>query len=356
MRRSQRGFTLVELLVATAVFAIFMIGILNLLDSSTKVAQIETSLADTQENVRFAAYHIMRTARMMGGATMPIAASVAGTDQWVSGELISNASGTVQIPGYGGVTVMPGSDVLTLRGFFEISPFFTKPTIVKVDDDTVAIAQYREDEVFDPVEDLINDVTSFTPAALEGRGIVFMGEGSYCVGRVAAGATLVDPGTVASRVLINHEEDDTFWGTLNTLWTYPPDFQIYRVGILESYTYFVSPDNVLRRVRISGGSPDAEPVAINIGGLQAAFGVDVDGSGEIEDDEWIENPTTPTALVGLEDVTLRLAVLGRTDITVPDWIEPESTFTIFDGDAQNKDRTAKWRRVDVEVNLRNYRF
>ncbi len=74
MRRTQRGFTLIELLVASAVFAIFMIGILNLLDSSTKVAKIESSLADTQENVRFAAYHIMRTARMMGGATMPVAA------------------------------------------------------------------------------------------------------------------------------------------------------------------------------------------------------------------------------------------------------------------------------------------
>jgi len=356
MRRSQHGFTLIELLVASAVFAIFMIGILNLLDSSTKVAKVESSLADTQENVRFAAYHIMRTARMMGGATMPIAASVAGTDYWVAGELISNASGTVQIPGYGGVTVMPGSDVLTLRGFFEISPFFTNPTTVKVDDETISIAQYKQDEVFDPEDDLINDISSFTLGALEGRGIVFMGEGSFCVGRVAAGSTHLDPGTAASRVLIKHEADTSFWGTLNTTWSYPPTFQIYRVGILESYTYFVSPDNVLRRVRISGGSPEAEPVAINIGGLQAAFGVDADNSGEIEDDEWIENPAGATALVGLEDVTLRLAVLGRTDITVPNWIEPESTFTVFDGDAQNKDRSAKWRRVDVEVNLRNYKF
>jgi prepilin-type N-terminal cleavage/methylation domain-containing protein len=350
MRRSQHGFTLIELLVASAVFAIFMIGILNLLDSSTKVAKVESSLADTQENVRFAAYHIMRTARMMGGATMPIAAKVGTTDQWISGELISNASGTVQIPGYGGVTVMPGSDILTLRGFFEISPFFTNPTTVKVDDETVSISE------FNASGEPINNLTDFTLDALTGRGIVFMGEGSFCVGRIADGATHLDPGTAASRVLINHEEDTSFWGTLNTTWTYPPAFQVYRVGILESYTYFVSPDNVLRRVRISGGSPQAEPVAINIGGLQAAFGVDADNSGEIEDAEWIEDPAGPTALIGLEDVTLRLAVLGRTDITVPNWIEPESTFTVFDGDAQNKDRSAKWRRVDVEVNLRNYKF
>jgi hypothetical protein len=292
----------------------------------------------------------MRTARMMGGATMPIAASVAGTDQWVAGELISNASGTVQIPGFGGVTVMPGSDVLTLRGYFEISPFFTNPTTVIVDSDTISVAE------FNASGQGINAITSFTLDALQGRGIVFMGEGSFCVGRVAAGSTHLDSGTATSRLLINHEEDTSFWGTLNTTWSYPPTFQVYRVGILESYTYFVSPDNVLRRVRIAGGSPEAEPVAINIGGLQVAFGVDADNSGEIEDVEWIENPAGPTALVDLEDLTLRLAVLGRTDITVPNWIEPESTFTIFDGDAQNKDRTAKWRRVDVEVNLRNYKF
>jgi hypothetical protein len=48
-----------------------MVGMLNLLDTSTKVSQLESSLADTQENVRFAAYHVMRTARMMGGGGMP---------------------------------------------------------------------------------------------------------------------------------------------------------------------------------------------------------------------------------------------------------------------------------------------
>ncbi len=111
-------------MVSTAVFAIFMVGMLNLLDTSTKVAQLETSLADTQENVRFAAYHIMRTARMMGGGGMPFAGNTGGGDVWVSGELASNVSGVFAIEGYETVSVLAGSDVLTLRGFFEISPFF----------------------------------------------------------------------------------------------------------------------------------------------------------------------------------------------------------------------------------------
>ena len=79
MRKTSRGFTLIEMMVAIAVFGIFMIGILNLLDTSTKVSVLETSLADTQENVRFAAYHMMRTARMMGSSMIPFADDSTGT-------------------------------------------------------------------------------------------------------------------------------------------------------------------------------------------------------------------------------------------------------------------------------------
>ncbi|MBD3854887.1 MAG: prepilin-type N-terminal cleavage/methylation domain-containing protein [Acidobacteria bacterium] len=120
---TNRGFTLIEVMVASAVFAIFMVGILNLLDTSTKISVVETELSDTQENVRFAAYHIMRTARMTGSAMMPMAANVAGTDSWLAGSLDSNQSTNFTTP-FGAVEVVDGSDVLTLRGFFEVAPFF----------------------------------------------------------------------------------------------------------------------------------------------------------------------------------------------------------------------------------------
>ncbi len=109
----KRGFTLIELLVALAVFSIFMIGILNLLDSSTKVTELEKELADTQENVRFAAYHVMRMARMMGGAGIPFAGDTGGSDAWLAGRVASNQSGsfTTRFP-LGAVEVLEGSDVL----------------------------------------------------------------------------------------------------------------------------------------------------------------------------------------------------------------------------------------------------
>lgn len=351
MSTTHRGFTLVEILVATAIFAMFMIGILNLLDTSTKISQLETELVDTQENARFAAYHIMRTARMMGGAAMPFAGTTVGGggDTWVSGQLISNpSSSSLAIPAFGTVNVLPGSDVLTLRGFFEISPFFTDPGTVLGSSSTVNIFQLNA------AGEAVNDLDAFTPAALEGRGIVFMGEGTFCVGRIAAGASIT--GTGADRRLVaTHEQGTDLWPDLNVGAAYPPTFAVYRVGVLESYTYFVDRENVLRRARVSGAGAQVEPVAINIGGLQVALGIDANDNGEVEAGEWMDNPTGPGDVIGSEVSALRIAVLGRTRMRVPDWIEPISTFQVEDGPV-NLDRGAKWRRIQVAVNLRNYTF
>lgn len=347
MRTTQRGFTLVEVLVASAVFVIFMVGMLNLLDTSTRVAQIESDLADTQENVRFAAYHIMRTARMLGGAAMPFAGDPTGTPRWVSGELVSNASGTIQIPGFGSATVLSGSDVLTLRGFFEISPFFTDPGTVLSGSSTVTIPEYNS------LNQDLNNFESFSVTGLEGRGIVFMGEGKYCVGRIDAGAGFVGA-DLERKLVLDHMEGSSPWSDLNTTWSYPPTFKVYRVGVLDSYTYFVDPNNVLRRVRLSAGSIEAEPVAINIGGLQVLLGLDTDNDGQA--DTWEDDPTGAGDVAGDTVNSMRIAVLGRTPFEVPGWDEPDATFEIFDGTTDNKNKSAKWRRIVVEVNLRNYKF
>lgn len=343
-----RGFTLVELMVSTAVFAIFMVGMLNLLDTSTKVAQLETSMADTQENVRFAAYHIMRTARMMGGGGMPFAGNNGSADVWVSGELASNVGGSFAVDGYQAVDVLAGSDVLTLRGFFEISPFFVDWDNVFGSGSTVNISEYNG------AGDLVNDLSLFTPASLEGRGIVFMGaNNAYFVGQIGSGPSTTGDGT-ARKLVMTYQAGDDLWPDLNPAGaTFPPEFKVHRVGILESYTYFVSPDNTLMRVRISGDT-SAEPVAVNIGGLQFALGVDSDGDGQV--DSWNNNPGNATTVVGATVVGMRITVLGRTGMEVPDWEEPISTFQVEDGGSTGMNRHAKWRRIEVAASLRNYRF
>lgn len=352
MHTRNRGFTLLEILVTTAIFATIMIGILNLLDTSTKVSKLEIALSDTQENVRFAAYHLMRTTRMMGGAVLPFAANIGGTDTWVMGELLSNQTGTVTTA-FGNVTVLPGSDVLTVRGFFEVSPFFMNRTdIITTGTDRVEVQESRGGV-------LINNLDRYSTGSdlFEGRGIVFMGnmdQAQYAVGEVGASSDLT--GTAPDRILtVNFIAGAAQWSGLNPAGaTIPPAFNAYRAGILESYTYYVRPDFTLMRLRADAGGATPQPVAVNIGGLQVSLGVDQDNDGQI--DVWLPAPAVGE-IVGNRVLATRITVLGRTPFAIPSWTEPAVTFDnsgVHDMAIGAFDRSAKWRRIDVEAALRNY--
>jgi prepilin-type N-terminal cleavage/methylation domain-containing protein len=350
------GFTLIEVVVAMAVFAIFMIGILNLLDSSTKISEIEKSLADTQENVRFAAYHMMRTVRMTGGAGMPFAGDVAGSGSWLAGEVVSNQTGSLSTPyPIGTLDVLDGSDIVTIRGFFEIPPFFVDKTDVNVPlgriEITESIGAHEINAGFDAVD----------ADALEGRGLVFMGEldrSQYAVGQVGACPPI--DGTKPDRTLTLMISDSpaAWWTGLNPSGTATtPSFEVYQVGVLDTYTYFVDPEFRLMRLRADGSAQGAtlQPVAVNIGGLQVALGVDVDNDGQV--DTWQAAPTA-AGVTGSRVISMRIAVLGRTPIEIPGWEEPTATFGVGQ-EAQTVDasgRRAKWRRVEVVATLRNYLF
>jgi len=357
MNTSKRGFTLIEIMVATAIFAIIMVGILNMLDTSTRLSKVETAVADTQENVRFAAYHIMRTVRMMGGAVLPFAADIGGTDSWVMGELLSNQSGTVATD-FGNVTVLAGSDVLTVHGFFEVSPFFIdRSDIITTGTDRVEV---RESNAAGEIINYNFDRYDGLANLFEGRGIVFMGnmdQAQYAVGEVGASSDVT--GTAPTRKLnINFVGGAAQWYGLNpdgAQMSGPPAFNTYRVGILECYTYYVRPDFTLMRLRADASGATPQPVAINIGGLQIALGVDNDNDGQI--DTWLAAPTAGQ-VAGNRVLAMRIAVLGRTPFPVMEWTEPVGTFDnsggVLDMSVASYDRSAKWRRIDVEAALRNY--
>ena len=349
MRFNHKGFTLIEMLVVIALLSIIMIGLLNLLDTSTKISVTETSLADTQENVRFAAYHIMRTARMMGSSAMPFAANVGGSNRWLSGQLISNASGTAATP-FGSVAVVAGSDVLTLRGFFEIAPFFTDRTDIGAS--TVSVQESNGGNV---VNDNLNLVDL---NGLQGRGLFFMGkmdQGEYAVAQITSSSAVT--GTAPNRTLtISFGAGTAQWSLLNPAGvSSPPTFDVYRVGVMESYTYYVDPDFTLQRMRADADASGArsEPVAVNIGSLQVALGVDNNADNQV--DAWMAAPTIGQ-IAGNRVIGMRISVLGRTNRDVTGWTEPAATFAVEDMNASDVNRSAKWRTIQVAAALRNYLF
>ena len=373
-RPSSSGFTLIEMLVAVAIFTILMIGLLNLLDTSTKVTKLEAALADTQENVRYATYHIMRTARMMGGTIMPFAR----TGAWVAGEVHDNVGANYAIFGTN-IDNLAGSDVLVLRGFFDVTPFFINVNDVNPSGQTVTIREHAYPG--QPNERLINDLSNFVGLVdlWVDRGLViatpdlateivpgqFIG-GQYAVARVAANSGVT--GSAPDRQMVLTYDGAGGYGALNIDGTAvaanEPNFRsVTRMGILDSYAYYVDNQMVLRRlsqraVAITGTGP--EPVAINIGNLQVELGIDADGDTFLNPaTEWDATPTLAEAMAGTGVIAMRFTVLGRTPFEVSDWTEPAVTFVTSGNMATPAasgagPRHAKWRRMEVAVALRNF--
>ena len=244
-----------------------------------------------------------------------------------------------------------GSDILTMRGFFEVAPFFVDPNGLNASGGGSFVVNQKN-----PAGQVVNNFQTFTASDLEGRGIIFMGEGLYCVGEIGAGSALTGTSPDQQLVLQHQAGDGTFWENMNSPEaSYPPTFRVHRVGILESYTFFVRDDNTLMRFRTASGSTGPEPVAVNIGSLQIALGVDDNENGVIEPSEWLNNPAGPDDLSGERVIGMRITVLGRTPQPVPDWEEPIETFEeIEDLEAGDVDRGAKWRRIQVRATLRNF--
>jgi len=350
--RHHDGFTLIELLVAVALLAIFIVGILSLFDTSQRVAKTETALADTQENVRYAAYHLLRTARMVGGTAMPFAHDEGGADVWVAGRLQNNVSSFTNEFDSTTVPTTAGSDVVTLRGFFERSPYFVNPNRSPSPDidwsgspPTVTVHQNVG---------AVNDL-SVVANELAGRGIVFMGQSQYAVSVVTGNSAPFDSGGEQVVTVEFASNPGAPWSTFNPTGAWvAPAFPVYRVGILDSYTYYVSRD--FRLMRIRAGSAGAEPVAINIGNLQCSLAVDgVDP--DLAIDAWHDAPTVANVSGDNTPVALELTVFGRTREPVMGWTEPPTTFQVRDLGANLTsvvDLSAKWRRMQVTATLRDF--
>jgi len=376
-RGASSGFSLIEMLVAIAVFTILMIGLLNLLDNSSKVSKIEAALADTQENVRYATYHLMRTARMMGGSIMPFARGGGSGNAWAAGEVRNNVGNSTTIFGTN-VNTMAGSDVLILRGFFDVPPFFIRPTDVSPGaPGTVTI---REHTGPSGSERVINDLTQYATLGTDifiGRGLIMAtGEGltqvtgtqnvggQYVVGQITTDTGVT--GTVPDRTLVLTFDAHADWNALNpngaALGGSDPTFRASRAGVLEAFAYYVDPQMVLRRFAqrdaLLGNGP--QPVAVNIGNLQIELGVDINGDDFLNPaTEWVASPTLVGALQGNGALAMRMTVLGRTPFELADWTEPAATFAGA-GDmtapvaGSAGPRHAKWRRMEVAVALRNF--
>jgi len=81
-RRFDRGFSLVELLVSLVIIVVISVAALAMFDRSNRMAKVENSVADAQQNARYASYQTVREARMAGAGGVP--ASTGSVQQGVT--------------------------------------------------------------------------------------------------------------------------------------------------------------------------------------------------------------------------------------------------------------------------------
>jgi prepilin-type N-terminal cleavage/methylation domain-containing protein len=263
-RTGARGFSLLEMMIALAILALVFIGLLRVLDSSTRTSKTEAALAEVQENVRFSVHHIRHVAAMAGGGDLPLV----NESGWVAAGLESNLEGRFVDDLGSSHAAMVGSDALTLRGFFEHRPYL-------VDADLDPLSPLGADLMLRPdggtirVRDRVGDQDQELERPGIGCGLVLMGQGRYAVGEIEeAELETVDlpdgspgGGTRRARVLtIVFSAGGEPWDGFNPGGSgyRSPAFDVSRVAALDSYSYFVDPG--LRLMRVRGRSRSASVI------------------------------------------------------------------------------------------------
>lgn len=330
--RHEAGFTLVELLVATALTAMFIVIILNMLEASARTTNVQTDLAELQQAQRIAQHDLTRMFQMAGRGGLPVGQLPTG----LAIEVLDNAGANAHInPGDTRTPeVLDGTDVLVLRGVFE-SPVFqlltdtdatnpapnvafdtgdastaTAGTISLTDPSPSGIPQSL-DRLIEAIDGGRNEaVVLISPLADQIFAVVELdaSSSSYASDHKTVNLSFFISGGTNSATYADKFNGNVFPANL---------ISVSHLAVLEEYRYYIrevrSADGdlfpSLSRARVYPGTQvpyggDAVnwsvDVVDNAVDLQAAIGVDTDedgrvddarltGVGEPDDDEWLFN-------------------------------------------------------------------
>jgi len=419
-RRRATGFTLIELLLALFATALIMGAVLMIFQVQNVVTRAQTQVSEIQQSLRMAQHELVSSLRMAGRGGLP--ATIQPNLPGFSGRLLptgmaievqNNVPINTTIGGPGTPAVVPGTDILTVRGVISGSLYQVDPASSPlaggagtIQINTLSPAGVRQD--LDPLAEAIDRLNNDSqPEAL----IVIspLAGDIYAILEMSAGGTLSgSDGLVQATVSV------TAGGThgssylpLMTGGVVPANITSASfVGVLEEYRYYVREDRAipgdntsavvprLARARFYPGTnvphptnPGAdEDIVDGVLDLQVAFGVDQNNDGVLTEgaddvargtDEWLHNdvddleddPNAPGTwswngtLVTPRPLTLlRVTTLVRSDrrqvsyvsdavarIEDRDYSEPETPAD----DAQTNERSYRRQLVQSVIDLRN---
>ena len=122
-RRRPAGFSLIELLVGLAVTSMLLLAILRVFDAGSKIARVETQVADLQQSLRAGHGQITRIVRMAGRGGLALTVTNAPAFQGPALSFRNDAgvgadSGEIAVGFVNSPLAVTGSDILIARGVF----------------------------------------------------------------------------------------------------------------------------------------------------------------------------------------------------------------------------------------------
>jgi type IV pilus assembly protein PilW len=298
---TQRGFSLVELMVAMTLSLVLLAGALSILYSSKVTYAENDRIARLQEAGRTVVELILRDARAAGyrGCSRPLSASsftnaLAGSTDllWNMGRPMNGFDGAANgswAPGFDAAVIpdaAPGSDIVVLRTVREGTPSF---------------------ELDAPVTDPTAPVTvrHAAGASVEAGDTLILND---CEGASVFAVTgFASAGTTAT---ITHAAGDGPGENANT--SIGRGFQLSgRLAMIDTVIYYVSETDTGPALWRKVGNDDPVALIEGVENLQVQYGVDTDG--DLLADSYVNAATVDAANNWDNVISLTMAVLVRTE-------------------------------------------
>lgn len=337
--RRDEGFTLVELLVSLLLLSMLLVAALVLFDFNSRVARVQTHVADMQQNLRVSQDELVRTVRMAGrGGLMdalevdrgdPATIPPAAEETWntfpngIAVSVRQNAADDETIlVGVDSPDVVEFTDVLTVRGFIttpilmvnyqDPANFTVDPAAVGGPKGTITVRSVTTSGLVQKLKPLADSIADGRPEAL--LIVSAVNDEDYAVVELVPGDSIVDDFgnptviTAAFRFPADPSVDSRMasYIRLSPKQTYPSTLTTAAsVGILEEYRFFVRERTSDEFSSDGAGTADLQPslarlrtfpnreeayanesavdVADNILDLQVAMGIDTNGDNAVDE-------------------------------------------------------------------------
>jgi len=343
-RRAERGFTLIEVVVATLVTVEVILAALALFDFHNKLARVQGQVSDMQQSLRVTQYEMVKLTREAGRGGLPAVLKSGAFGAVGVRNNVVGAADQVAIGFSGSPRAVDGTDILTLRGAFSLPIYVLDPSgpgvVTLIGGATPATATAGRVVVCATTkatlpQDLTPLISAVNAAANAGQVealilVSSLGDSVYAVVELDPGnsvltgsqpacpASTANPNGILIAFNVTGDANANSFqqlGTVGGIIGLPPvkSFAVATLGILEEYRYYVRQDATLNtfgdpvrhlsRARMYPGTETPyynDPtnlqvdVADNILDLQAALGVDNNRNGVITEGTGLGSPPDQT--------------------------------------------------------------